>query len=305
MMFRIRAYQGYDDLQRIQNLMRDGMRAYPHSYMHPGDVEWWLFYNPSGETPQESAFLWEDAAGSLLGWVLTTQTFVEYEVYPHPSMRGSALEAHMVDWAEDFLKPYINREDPNIEIGCVFADHTSLHEVLRARGYHLRDYLAYFVQDLRADLPPAPALPPGYEFLPRMDISLAAPRAYLHKQAFSSTSRMTPEYYRQFMAAAPMYDPAHDVVLCGPDGSFVAFAMTWPDYATGRGEFEPVGTHPEYQRRGLGRATMQEGLRRLKMSGMTLATVCTGAEQQGNIAFYEACGFTRVNTVLRGTKKSE
>lgn len=42
---------------------------------------------------------------------------------------------------------------------------------------------------------------------------------------------------------------------------------------TRTGDFEPVGVSPEYHQRGLGKAMMYEGMRRLKRLGGTLATV--------------------------------
>jgi mycothiol synthase len=50
-----------------------------------------------------------------------------------------------------------------------------------------------------------------------------------------------------------------------------------------------VGTAPEHQRRGLGRAVMMEGLRRLKDLGAVLAAVGSAAPHAR--AFYNSIGF--------------
>ena len=146
-------------------------------------------------------------------------------------------------------------------------------------------------------------LPEGYYFLDEMNTLYADKRASAHLDAFIKTSRMTPDYYLDFMTHAPMYRNDADVVVVAPDGQFAAFAMTWRDEFLLKGEFEPVGTRTELQRRGLGRAAMLEGLRRMKAYGMKEASVCTGADQLDNIAFYEACGFQRMNTVLHASKR--
>jgi mycothiol synthase len=52
--------------------------------------------------------------------------------------------------------------------------------------------------------------------------------------------------------------------------------------------FEPVGTHPAHQRRGLGKAVMFEGLRRLKRMGATLAFV--GGFSPAANALYDSVG---------------
>jgi GNAT superfamily N-acetyltransferase len=51
-----------------------------------------------------------------------------------------------------------------------------------------------------------------------------------------------------------------------------------------------VGTHPAHQRKGLGKAIMAEGLRRVQRLGATLAAVGSYSEAAG--ALYAAMGFT-------------
>ena len=70
------------------------------------------------------------------------------------------------------------------------------------------------------------------------------------------------ERFRKFMRS-PVYDPDLDIVAVAPDGQIGAFCIVWMDPVNRVGLFEPVGTHPDFQRRGLGRAVMLEGLRRL------------------------------------------
>jgi ribosomal protein S18 acetylase RimI-like enzyme len=57
------------------------------------------------------------------------------------------------------------------------------------------------------------------------------------------------------------------------------------------GVFEPVCTHPDHQRRGLARALMLEGMRRLRDLGTLTACVDTGDMEPAN-ALYRVCGFT-------------
>jgi ribosomal protein S18 acetylase RimI-like enzyme len=57
-----------------------------------------------------------------------------------------------------------------------------------------------------------------------------------------------------------------------------ASAILWLDEVNKTVEFEPVGTHPEHRRRGLGRALMLHGMHRARAAGARHATVaCLGA----------------------------
>jgi GNAT superfamily N-acetyltransferase len=64
----------------------------------------------------------------------------------------------------------------------------------------------------------------------------------------------------------------------------------WLDDVTRTAVFEPVGTHPAHQKRGLGKAVMTEGLRRAERLGATLATV--GSYSAAAHALYASMGFT-------------
>jgi ribosomal protein S18 acetylase RimI-like enzyme len=112
-----------------------------------------------------------------------------------------------------------------------------------------------------------------------MRLEYAENRASAHANSFNP-SKMTPDYYRGFMQA-PGYDPDLDTVVVAPDGRFAAFTMGWIDPANRVGTFEPVGTHREFQRRGLGKAALLEGMRRLQARDM-MATVGCHAHNPGN-----------------------
>jgi len=88
---------------------------------------------------------------------------------------------------------------------------------------------------------------------------------------------------------APLYRRDLDLVAVAPGGDLAAFCTLWFDDVTRTAAFEPVGTHPDHQRRGLGRALMAEGLRRVAGLGATLCTVGSYSEPAG--ALYASLGF--------------
>jgi ribosomal protein S18 acetylase RimI-like enzyme len=57
------------------------------------------------------------------------------------------------------------------------------------------------------------------------------------------------------------------------------------------GLFEPVGTHPDFQGQGLGKAVMAEGLHRMKAAGMRRAILGFDPTNAAALALYTSMGF--------------
>ncbi|MBC8504772.1 MAG: GNAT family N-acetyltransferase [Anaerolineales bacterium] len=90
---------------------------------------------------------------------------------------------------------------------------------------------------------------------------------------------------------APGYAPEREFVVIAPDGTFVAFANSWHDDLNKIGYFEPVGTHRDYQRRGLGRALMLHCMHQMVASGMKFASVAHFRNSEAAAGLYKSCGF--------------
>ncbi|MBK8417547.1 GNAT family N-acetyltransferase [Candidatus Villigracilis saccharophilus] len=84
-----------------------------------------------------------------------------------------------------------------------------------------------------------------------------------------------------------------DIVAVAEDGELTAFCTVWFDDVTLTTVFEFVGTHPNHQNRGLGKAVMSEGLRRAGRLGATLATV--SSYSTGARALYNSMGSSKLD----------
>ena len=71
----------------------------------------------------------------------------------------------------------------------------------------------------------------------------------------------------------PLYRCDLDLVTVAPNGDLASFCTVWFDDVGRSAYFEPVVTYAPYQRRGLARAVMHEGLRRVQRLGATVAFV--------------------------------
>jgi ribosomal protein S18 acetylase RimI-like enzyme len=152
--------------------------------------------------------------------------------------------------------------------------------------------MLFFTRSL-TDPIPDPVVPDGYAVRPLLGETEYEERVAIHREVWHP-SRVTVEAYRR-LRAAPGYDPELDLVAVAPDGTFAAYAGLWLDPDNHTGEFEPVGARPAYRRRGLTKAVLLEGLRRLRDRGATLAIVYTPESSEPARRLYESVGFRVVN----------
>jgi ribosomal protein S18 acetylase RimI-like enzyme len=120
-----------------------------------------------------------------------------------------------------------------------------------------------------------PLLPAGFRFRTADEAGPeAAVRAHVDAWAPSS---YTAESYAGVRQTAAYRGDLH-VLVEAPDGTMAASTIMWLDLANKSVEFEPVGTHPDYRRLGLGSAMMLHGMHLARAAGATHATVvCLGA----------------------------
>ena len=135
--------------------------------------------------------------------------------------------------------------------------------------------------------PGEPAAPDGYR-LRTIEPTDLEQRVEIHRTVWTP-SRVTAESFANVQAAWP-YRRDLDCVVEAPDGSFAAYCLAWLDDANRVGQFEPVGTHPDYHRRGLATAVCRFALLRLREEGATRAIVYSLEGFGGGTALYESIG---------------
>lgn len=97
-----------------------------------------------------------------------------------------------------------------------------------------------------------------------------------------------------------LYDPTLDLAVDAPDGRPVGYALFWFDPSTGVGMVEPMRVEDEFQRRGLARALLTEGLDRLVAAGARRLKV--GFDGDAGRRLYEGAGF-RVTSMTRAYRR--
>lgn len=237
----------------------------------------------------EKVFLWESAEFGLVAILNSEAPGYAYLQLP-AEHRSTALLHEMVSVALQHLSVPQPSGTCRLLLSC-FDDDRELQTILSARDfrktpYHENGHACSLLEPL-----PTVDLPAGYSIRALRDETELPARSWLSWRAFHPDEPDSAfegwDWYRNIQRA-PLYHRELDLVVEAPEDMLVAFATIWFDDVTRTGAFEPVGTHPDHQRRGLGRALLTEGMRRLRERGATLATVGSGTPAAR--AFYESLG---------------
>lgn len=293
-----RRFAGEEDYWRIRAFLRD-------VFLRNGRLErswqvyrfdYWRWHGVAnlGDGRLEDIFIWEDAQARIVA-VLNQESSGQAFLQVDPDRRSVELEEEMIATAEECLAQ--EEDDGRTRLLVLANEHDSLRQaVLAGRGYQRE---AWAEHQRRRFLPtPVPMLPAaaGYTVRALGDGPELLERCYASGLAFHPDdishavgNRAHIGWYRNIQNA-PLYRRDLDLVAIAPDGAVASFCTIWFDDVTRTGAFEPVGTVPAHQRRGLARAVMAEGLRRLQRMGATMAYVGSYALEAHNL--YAAMGFT-------------
>ena len=286
-----RKYTGKPDLEFLQDFNATAIVATAHcGYLHPGDIPHHIYNGNKHYDPIELITIWEDDHG-VAAWVLTNPSFKCFDAQVRPDLRGGDFERDVLELAYDLTANLMQQY--NVDSEWVYADafqgDSARSELLTTLGWEHDNEPPYVLNRTEINTIDIPALPEDFSFRAASGIEDAAALAEIHNAAFNPTN-WTPELYRKVMES-PGYDPKRELVIQAPDGTFVAFAVTWHDHLNRTGLFESVGTHKDYRRRGLGRAIVLYGLQEMAIAGMEFATVAHFGDNEAARGLYQSCGF--------------
>ena len=97
----------------------------------------------------------------------------------------------------------------------------------------------------------------------------------------------------QRLRQCSLYDPMLDLAVEDPDGRVAGYALFWFDHTTLVGLLEPMRVEDEYQRRGLARMLLTNGLDRLARKGAHRLKV--GFETDSARTLYLGAGFVQTS----------
>lgn len=289
-----RPMQDGRDFWRMRRLLLDTVRITPVGFnWETRRLDGQCFHNAEIDAADplvRPVQLWENGAGELVAYVLP-EGWGDAHLQVHPDYRY--LEHDLLAWAEENLVALDEGAGRlKLEVYCYEYD-ALRQQALAGRGYEKMSY-GGMLRHLRLGRQPQPEVEvaPGYTLRTTQgeDWDNCQRIADLLNAAFNRTIHNAAEFHN-FVRQAPNYRDDLDLVAVAPDGSFAAYVGIYYEDRERWAVFEPVCTHPDHQRKGLARALMNEGLRRLWAIGATDAIVDTGDMLAAN-AFYTAMGFT-------------
>ncbi len=282
---------GIEDLRAAGDFLSQAwIRHAPDVPGTPGDLEWWFaqaWPDPLGDHLE----MWS-ADGELVGWSWTDPPAdnepgsVDWHVPV-----GLGLEDAILDWLDD-------RGGFRAVTKWVTETDTNGKSLVGSRGFGPTEtVLSQYVQRLGTRRLPQPSLPRGYRVRSMRGEEDLERRVEVHRRAFEP-SQMSIDKYRR-LQSMPHYRLEHDLVVEAVGGEFAALTMAWWDPVGRVGELEPVGTHPDHRRKGLGQAVNLAALNLFAKLGAEWALVFSGTANAASEALYRSVGFERLATHRR------
>ena len=295
----LRGYQDENDYWRIREFLRkvflmNDRREYSWQTYRFDYWRWHGIENLEHGQLEEDVFIWETSGGDFAAVANSEGPGIAY-FQVDPGRYTPELASEMISIAEKNLA--VKKPDGNVRLGVFVNQADELRqEILNQRGYTKSKYWEHHHSRPMSLPVPKVQLPDDYHVRALGDEKELPVRSYLSWRAFhpdEPDDRYEGWEWYLNIQRAPLYRRDLDLVAVSADGDQASFCTIWFDDVTRSGSFEPVGTDPDHQRRGLGKAVIHEGLHRLKRLGAIVAFVGSGSE--GASEFYKSIGFTELD----------
>jgi predicted N-acetyltransferase YhbS len=304
----LREYQPEQDFLRIRGLLVKTYRAFekPLNWR----IERWNYARyfvaplvgtygqeePDLEDSLKAIRFWEDTIGV---WENDDHEIVgvvnmEHPNPEHPGFGEAFFQRHpqypflldeMLDYAEATL---INKKTNSLHI-YIYDHDEPFQTLVQRRGYEKNKESVDYDSELVIKHLPEQSLPEGYVIRSMAQENNIELRREVFGRAFNHTdpAEWPSAFSYRELQKAPDYRKDQDLYIVGPDGKYVSCCIVWYDEKNKMGILEPVGTHPDFRRKGFGREVVMEGIRRAAAFGAEKVWVGSGQR------FYEAIGFQK------------
>jgi mycothiol synthase len=262
------------DLHQIAAFIDANPHGFPNLIDLPYRLASWSLENP------ENLRVWEaDGQIQAVGMVQLPWLALDYAYSPAAEVLVPEIFAWFAERCSAIAKERGEEESFAIYLSPERADHIPLAE---AAGFTLDDdwTIIHLERELESPLP-AVDLPEGFAF--RLMGGRVEAYVDLHQAAFGSKNMRVS--WRARTLTLPQYRPKLDLFIVDQMDRPAALSVGWISGTVG--QIEPLGVHPDYQRLGLGRAALLEGLRRLQRHGARTAYIHVYKHNDPALALYQ------------------
>jgi mycothiol synthase len=242
--------------------------------------------------------IWENAS-QVVAWAIFQPAWWNLDFAIHPSLRGSEIEQEIFTWGKEQMLKYSKRTGEefwgSVEIFEDTPNAIQTIKNLEAVGFTQFDWsIIRFELDLTQEIPQV-QLPDGYTIRPLHGMSEVQAYVNLHRAAFDSDT-MTFEWRVRILKHST-YQSELDLIVENDKKIPVGFCVCWQ--RDNIGQIEPIGIHPDYQGRGLGKALENFAYQTLKRRGVSLMKIDHRSFNEKAIALSLKTGFRKANNALR------
>lgn len=247
-------YTNGDDLKRCQQaLMQWTAQVTDFNHVHIGDVGHRMFNGGLARQHEPSDILhyWEDANGEIIAFASIYGWWESFDLQVAPAYRFTDVHRDIFLWCEQATLAFAKRIDHKLEdlVFEVCDSDTQYKDFVTALGYTHSKHTLTLTEHPLEFFPDAP-LPDGFT-IRLATVDDLDNLADVHNHSF--TNKWNAELYGKVFHAPHM---EREFVVVTPDGRFAAFTNIWHDDVNHSILFEPVGTHSDFRRRGIGKAMM-------------------------------------------------
>jgi ribosomal protein S18 acetylase RimI-like enzyme len=211
---------------------------------------------------------------------------------------ANELENEIIEWGVVCRKSRITETgaDNTLDCTCDAVDHHRI-SVLEKHGFTREPVRSLqYSRPLNKQIAEYP-IPTGFSIRCVKGMDEVEQLVALHRAAFG-TNHMTIEY-RLAMMSTPHYKQEMDLVAVALNNELAAFCVCgFDDPENKTGYTDPIGTHPAYQRIGLGKVLTSAGLIALRNAGANTVKLGTSSDNIGMQKLANALGFVCVSEKL-------
>jgi ribosomal protein S18 acetylase RimI-like enzyme len=313
--FRSRTWTSRADLALMQALAQARLASdWPALRIHPGDLDWWVV-GAFDRAPaiEERVRLWFDATalseeglGPLRAYAwfsLTGQ--LDFQTATDDATEVDALVGEIVAWADERRQALATDDKPRpLKAWASLAEPAATSLAALGLRPSTDDAFLYLTGDLSiADQWDPPRLPDGFVIRPMASAADVEARVVCSRAAFSGSTMTAHRYGATF--DANLYRRDLDLLMVDTDGRVLAFALGWLDPLTHVVELEPVGVHPDFHRRGLGREISRAALRRAREFGARRGVIGAEKDNPASVGLYQSLGLAITIEIVAHSRPSD